>query len=527
MILVLHKIRRPLCSIKDHFLLLSCCALIGILLLYLLIDAYHYLIDILYIGPFLFILQQNFLQALMSSVISCVVGLGIARIIFYNPSLKIGKILHYIAPLYFVMPSLMIILCMIGLYGNNGLLNKLLLGVHIGPIKNLIYGYHGVIFAHVFINFPLALWVISQAYNNIAHEYWRLGKHLQFTPWQQWYIIEWPLIKKSVLASAILIFYYCFMSFAIVLVLGGGHVKTFELSIYQAYYQEFNPQKAAFLGIIQFCCLLPLVFFIHKETFSFASKAPVDFKQKPSIKGFFIQLPVLLISFFYVLPVIWFIGQLFSKFSVAVFTNVIFWQSVGTSLILSLASVLISFLLAIGLIYQSSFHLLKSMLQKMYDMLPLFFIALPPFLLLSAYFSLKGNFNPPLLTMIIIQSLLLLPLIYRMLQQNFVQSFHYYHAIMRGCRLSFWHKILIMVRGNKSSTKKALGFGAALSLGDFSIIALLGNENVTTIPYYLYANISHYKFDTAIFIGLILILLQLLCFLLCIEKKTSTHAANS
>ena len=465
-----------------------------------------------------YIIKDSFYQAGISAIISCFLGLVAARCVFLNPDHIFSRILEKITPLYFVMPSLMILLCMVGVYGNNGFLNMFLRDMGQAPIHNMIYGLHGVIFTHVMINFPLVLWVIIQHYKKIAPEYWRISEALQFTALQKWQIIEFPLLKKSFINCFTLVFLYCFMSFAIVLLLGGGHVKTFELSIYQAFYLDFNPEKAARLGFTQFICLLPLLLLLSKEHFSLRHQIVYRPRIVRNVFYYAKIAFVAALSLLYLFPIIWFIKKMLQNDSWNILAKMPFWESVSYSLILSACSVFVAFVFIILLIYQSSASLYRITIQRLYHVSVLIFLAFPPFLLLSAYYGIKGDFKPTLLTLIIVQSLLLLPLLWRFMHDSIAHNFSHNHLIMRACHMHFGKKIILMLQANKRILVNGCCFAFALSLGDFSVIALLGNNDIVTIPLYLYRNISHYKFDDAIFVGLILISLQFICFL-CMQKK--------
>ena len=54
----------------------------------------------------------------------------------------------------------------------------------------------------------------------------------------------------------------------------------------------------------------------------------------------------------------------------------------------------------------------------------------------------------------------------------------------------------------------SFAFAGILSLGDFGVIALFGGQSVTTLPYYLYQQISHYQYKESIVTAAILLILS-------------------
>ena len=68
-----------------------------------------------------------------------------------------------------------------------------------------------------------------------------------------------------------------------------------------------------------------------------------------------------------------------------------------------------------------------------------------------------------------------------------------------------------------------MAFASVLSIGDFGVVALFGNDNFRTLPYYLYQQIGAYRSDDGAVTALLLLLL---CFALftVIEKLVGRHA---
>ena len=82
---------------------------------------------------------------------------------------------------------------------------------------------------------------------------------------------------------------------------------------------------------------------------------------------------------------------------------------------------------------------------------------------------------------------------------------------------------LIELRALKKPIAQAMAFASVLSIGDFGVVALFGNDNFRTLPYYLYQQIGAYRGDDGAVTSLLLLLL---CFALftVIEKLAGRHA---
>lgn len=70
---------------------------------------------------------------------------------------------------------------------------------------------------------------------------------------------------------------------------------------------------------------------------------------------------------------------------------------------------------------------------------------------------------------------------------------------------------------------RALAFACVLSIGDFGVVALFGNEAFRTLPFYLYQQIGAYRSEDGAVTALLLLLLCFLLFTL-IEKLPGRDA---
>ena len=66
----------------------------------------------------------------------------------------------------------------------------------------------------------------------------------------------------------------------------------------------------------------------------------------------------------------------------------------------------------------------------------------------------------------------------------------------------------------KKSLALAVGVGMALSIGDFSVIALFGSQDFQTLPLYLYRLMGAYRIEQAGVIAVVICILSLLAFFL-------------
>ena len=106
---------------------------------------------------------------------------------------------------------------------------------------------------------------------DVSHDEWSLAKHSGLKGVPLFKTIEWPAIKRVLPTSITLVFILCFMSFAPIIIFGGGpNFSTLEVSIYQAILFEYDFTKAINLSFIQILiCLIFLLIFLFQNKISF------------------------------------------------------------------------------------------------------------------------------------------------------------------------------------------------------------------------------------------------------------------
>ena len=188
-------------------------------------------------------------QALLSALLSLFFGMLLARAFYYMDF--IGKnFLLKIMSLTFVLPVLVAIFGLIGVYGASGWIAQIL---HFFDRNwaGSIYGLSGILIAHVFFNIPLATKLFLQSLEAIPYQQHQLAAQLNIRGWRFVRLVEWYYLRQQILPTFSLIFMLCFTSFTVVLTLGGGpQYTTLETAIYQAILFEFDLPKAALFALL-------------------------------------------------------------------------------------------------------------------------------------------------------------------------------------------------------------------------------------------------------------------------------------
>ncbi len=241
------------------------------------------------------ILWFTFFQAVLSTLFSLLLGLPGAYLlsVYTFPGRKLVRAASGVP---FVLPPILVVLGFVIFFGNSGLLNTLLMRLfnQTEPPLRVLYSLKAIILAHGFYNFPIALRLIASLWQQLPPTQEWAAQTLGATRVRLFFTITLPQLMPAILAASALIFMFCFTSFAIILVLGGGpQFTTVEVEIYRLAKTSFDiPAAGALssvaliltLGIMGIYVKLQNKLAFHQEL----SAGPVRPRSynRPSITGF-------------------------------------------------------------------------------------------------------------------------------------------------------------------------------------------------------------------------------------------------
>ncbi|HBO23233.1 MAG TPA: thiamine/thiamine pyrophosphate ABC transporter permease ThiP [Providencia sp.] len=463
----------------------------------------------------------TFWQAFLSAIFSVLPAILLARALYRRRFF--GRTLFIrLCAMTLVLPVLVAVFGILSIYGQTGWLAKLcqLFGLEytFSP-----YGLKGILLAHIFFNMPLATRMLLQSLENIAIEQRQSAAQLGFNEWQQFTILEWPYLRRQILPTASLIFMLCFASFATVLALGGGPAATtIELAIYQSLSYDFDLGRATILALIQLFFCVGLMFICQKinNLFSvgFSHQThwydPADnlFRRLRDalliIAAMLLLLPPLLAVIFDGLN-----GQLISVFSQSAL-----WQATSTSLIIALCAGLLCVLLTLMLLWSSRELRLRQAIRigQAIELSGLIILAMPGIVLATGFFiffnETIGIPESPYALVIMTNALLAIPYALKVLENPMRDIAERYNPLCQSLAISGFKRFkIIELKALKKPIAQALAFACVISIGDFGVVALFGNEDFRTLPYYLYQQIGAYRTNDG---AVTAMLLLLLCFCL-------------
>jgi len=188
-----------------------------------------------------FTIWQAFLSALIGTLLALPVAYMVSHYRFRG-----RRFLFSLSLVPFVLPSIIVVVCMISFYGQSGLINSVL-----GTQFNLVYSFRGIILAHIFYDFSLAIRVIATSWRSIDRRYRETAESLGDQGRGIFFRVTLPLLAPALVTGFVLIFMYTFLSFGIILVFGGIRFSTIEVAIYQEMFVNLDLSTAAVYALIQ------------------------------------------------------------------------------------------------------------------------------------------------------------------------------------------------------------------------------------------------------------------------------------
>ena len=196
-------------------------------------------------------------QALLSTVASLALGLPGAYVLarFEFPG---RRTLESLTAVPFVLPSIRVAVGFVAAFGASGPLNRTLAALGL-PTVELLFSLEIIIIAHAFYNAPLVTRIVAAAWESVDARAVETARSLGASPARAFRDVVVPQLLPAVATGALLTFIFTFMSFPIVLALGGLEYATVEVWLYNRVGQ-LDIQEAAVLAVLETVVSLGLTY---------------------------------------------------------------------------------------------------------------------------------------------------------------------------------------------------------------------------------------------------------------------------
>jgi thiamine transport system permease protein len=472
------------------------------------------------------IYQFTLLQAFLSALFSVAAALPGAWFLL-RWRITGRSLIRSVSTLSFLLPPILVVLGFTLVFGRAGFINRGLQGIFglTEPPLKILYSAGGIILAHVFYNFPVALRLLTDLFGSYPENELKAARSLGASPLRAFITVLLPSLWPGILSAFVLVFLYCFLSFAVVLVLGGGpSTATLEVELYRAVRFGFDPGRAASLILLEGSVTLPvLLLFLfldrrsHHEFSPDRHNAPLE-SPPPAIKVLTTVYFVLFLLFFFLpLLAIPFHSLLVRStrggsalFSAAHYLSLFRSAEPLRALAVTLSAAVVSSLSAVALLFPAAriSALNRGVMNgRILFSLPLGVSSLAVgtgLLYLKSLFPGTGNY----LLLVAAHTALAIPLTWRILEpaaRSLPASVIRAGEVYAPPLIRFFRVELPLLF---PALVTALAFSFALSAGEVNAALLFSGPGLPTIPVTIYHLIGAYRFGEASALGTLLILVS-------------------
>ena len=471
------------------------------------------------------VVRFTFWQALLSSALAVGLALPLARALALDARLPGRDTFLRWCLICFVMPSLVLITGLVILFGRQGWLTPWM------PGQWQLYGLNGILLAHVFLNLPLAVRVLTFQWQGIPGSAWKMAAQLSLTPWQRFKWLEWPAIRTLLPALAGFIFLLCFNSFAVVLALGGGPAaSTLEVAIFQALKYQFNPAEAVGLALTQLF-LAGGLFWMLSRLGQFQWLAPAGdtsgWRPKTGLIACWMgRVYYLLVILFLTLPVLSLMPSAWLGLGWH-FPWQRFFTATGWSILFSLGAASLSVLFAL-LLSWSATQRPHPFWSRLIGLGALHHLVVPGMVLsvgLYIFFMVWVDWlRWGWVAVVLLNSLVALPFAYSQLYPALQQYFANYRRLSLSLSLTGWpHWSFVVWPYLRPALQRVAGLCWILVLGDLAIVGVFDAPAYTTLPWLIYDLAGSYRLQEAAFAALGLLILALVSLHWLEKERTHAH----
>ncbi len=321
--------------------------------------------------------------AIIATIVVVILSVVVSLFVTRSQSI-ISKSYRGIALLPLVAPPFIFSLSLIILFGRNGIVTD--------PLNNMfgwefsIYGFWGVVISQILGYFPVGYMLVESTLRTTNSSLEHASQDLGANQWKTIFNITLPLAKSGIIKASLLVFVMALADFSNPLIIGGG-MPFLASEAYLLVVGQQNIEMAAVLGV--FLIIPSLIVFIFQTYFlkdtNLETISGESGGQSQSLSGGLKALIVTVSTFFVGFILLMFVMVVLgafvkiiginNTFTLQHFTNQTGWDSLYTSVIVSLLGAV----LAAGLGILQGFLFARKPIpgKKLLEFLTLFGLAVP------------------------------------------------------------------------------------------------------------------------------------------------------
>jgi iron(III) transport system permease protein len=192
-------------------------------------------------------IRNSVVIALISTILTVALAFGFAYALTRS-QMRFKGFFRLVAVMPILVPSLLPGIGLIYLFGNQGILKDLLLGVS-------IYGPLGIVLGSVFFTFPHALMIISTALAVSDARLYEAADVLRASKWRTFWTVTVPGARYGLISAAFVVFNLVITDFGLPKVIGGQ----FNVLAVDVYKQVIGQQNFEIGAVVSVMLLVPAI----------------------------------------------------------------------------------------------------------------------------------------------------------------------------------------------------------------------------------------------------------------------------
>lgn len=183
-------------------------------------------------------------QALLSTALTLAIAIPGAYVL-YRKSFRGQQFLRVLITIPLVLPTIVVAIIFASFQKAHEVYSEI--GINFFA-ENRVYW---IIAAHVFINYAIAVRTIGSFWSGLDRDIDDEAELAGAGRLKAFWLVTLPTLRPAIIAAAALVFLFCFTSFGVVLILGGGQIDTLETQIASSALQFLDLSRASILALVQ------------------------------------------------------------------------------------------------------------------------------------------------------------------------------------------------------------------------------------------------------------------------------------
>lgn len=469
-------------------------------------------------------------QAAFSTLLSVGLAVPVAIALQSLPGFPGRRFVLALFAMPLSLPAIAAVLGVLSLFGRSGWVADLAAATG-WAFRPDIYGLDGIVLAHVFFNMPLAVRMLTSAFDEIPQEQFKLAETLRFGATARFAHVLMPAMRDVLPGIAGLVFLLCAGSYTIVLTLGGGPAATtLQVAIQQALSMDFNPGRAALLTLAQLALTVLVLVVLPsapRQALAHSNSTARRWHQPHVWEVIASGLAIVLACLFVGLPLATLAAAGLTADHVRIVGSPTFVQALMTSTAIALASALLAVVAAVTIASATYAMLSEGRSARWMERSALAALGIPPLILGVGWFILLAMLGQPFamapVLIVLANAIMALPFALQLIRPAIDRHFGQTDRLAAAVRISGWHRIVMIdAPALKPALISALFFAGALSFGDLGVFTLYGSDHLTTLPALIYRSMGSYRTNDAS--GLVLYLVVITGTLAYLSLRNARHA---